>query len=257
MKCHIRCKFLFRLVFLFVALPLLIYASNSFADDDRSNDDPQSKDTSEDRESAKIHFEAAKRLYKNEKYSEALDLFMKAYSRFPRPEILYNIGKCYDKLGDYASAIKFYEQYVLLNPQAEDREEVKELITNLKEAIKSPEKQGGLLQEMKGQANYNRVIGYSLSAAGVVFVALGPVFYLKSDSIYEDVKKHNYDDATSRRKIDDINFYDNLSIASYIVGGVLIGTSAYFLFKGDDGKSTASIIPISGGYLISFQGGFE
>ena len=95
--------------------------------------------SSEDKESARIHFEAAKKLYKSEKYSEALDLFMKAYSRYPKPEILYNIGKCYEKLGDYKNAIKFYEQYLLLNPVAEDRTEVQELVKNLKEAIPKPE----------------------------------------------------------------------------------------------------------------------
>jgi len=210
--------------------------------------------SSEDKESARIHFEAAKKLYKSEKYSEALDLFMKAYSRYPKPEILYNIGKCYEKLGDYKNAIKFYEQYLLLNPVAEDRTEVQELVKNLKEAIPKSEQ----THPVHKKGDYNRIIGYSLAGAGLISLALGPVFYLKSDSIYNDVRKNHYDDKTLASKTDDIHLYDNLSIASYITGGVLIGSSIYFLYKGyiSDRKSVL-FIPTEEGFYIAFSGGFR
>ncbi len=211
--------------------------------------------TYEDKESAKIHFEAAKKLYKNDKYSEALELFMKAYSRYPRPEILYNIGKCYDKLGDYHNAIKFYEQYVLLNPQAEDRKEVEELIKNLKEAVKRPE---GVqtVPDIREKRGTNKIIGYSLASAGLLFVALGPVFYMKSDSVYNDVKKEDYNENIRSEKIDEIHFYDNLSVASYITGGVLLGASAYFLYKAYSPASTAVFLPVKNGLFLSFSGEF-
>ena len=209
--------------------------------------------SSEDKESAKIHFEAAKKLYKSEKYSEALDLFMKAYSRYPKPEILYNIGKCYDKLGDYKNAIKFYEQYLLLNPVAEDRAEVQELVKNLKDAISKPEP----ARQSNNKGDYNKIIGYTLVGAGLVFLGLGPTFYLKADSLYNDVKDNNYDDRTRSSKIDDIHLYDNLSLASYITGGVLVGSSIYFLYKGytSDRKSVL-FIPTENGFHLSFSGEF-
>ncbi|MCX7943191.1 MAG: tetratricopeptide repeat protein [Deltaproteobacteria bacterium] len=216
----------------------------------------QIKDQSyEDKESAKIHFEAAKKLYKSEKYAEALELFMKAYSRYPRPEILYNIGKCYDKLGDYANAIKFYEQYILLNPQAEDRHEVEELINNLKEAIRTPERVI-VGDKEKNRALTNKVIGYSLGSLGLLSLALGPVFYLKSDSIYNEVREKDYDEKTRARKIDDIHFYDNLSLVSYVTGCILLGSSAYFLYKGYYIRNVTSITPMNNGFYLTFSGEF-
>ncbi|MCX7959580.1 MAG: tetratricopeptide repeat protein [Deltaproteobacteria bacterium] len=208
----------------------------------------------EDKESARIHFEAAKKLYKSDKYSEALELFMKAYSRFPRPEILYNIGKCYEKLGDYQNAIKFYEQYVMLNLQAEDKEEVEELIRNLKEAIKRPEERDKYLKKDSAKTR-DKIIGYSLASAGLLFIALGPVFYLKADSVYNDVKEKNYSEKKREEKIDEIHFYDNLSVASYITGGLLAGASVYFLYKGYSG-STALLVPLNKGLVLTLSGDF-
>jgi tetratricopeptide (TPR) repeat protein len=218
-------------------------------------DENKAEPTYEDKESERIHFEAAKKLYKNDKYSEALELFMKAYARYPKPEILYNIGKCYDKLGDYKNAIKFYEQYILLNPKAEDKAEVEELIKNLKEAIQGPDKRSEEGQKQRG-LNTDKIIGYSLLAGGALFVALGPVFYLKSDSIYNDVKDNNYDEKTKQAKIDDIHLYDNLSLASYITGGILIGSSVYFLYKGYYKNKSAMILPTKDGICITFSGDF-
>lgn len=211
--------------------------------------------TYEDKESAKIHFEAAKKLYKSGKYVEALELFKKAYSRYPKPEILYNIGKCYDKLGDYHNAIKYYEQYIMLNPQAEDKEEVMELIKNLKEAIKRPEKTK-VSSNLEDKRKRDKIIGYSLASGGLVFIALGPIFYLKSDSIFEDVKNKNYDKKTKAEKIDEIHFYDNLSLVSYITGGILLCSSAYFLYKGYYSNKHLTITPFKDGFYLTFSGEF-
>lgn len=205
----------------------------------------------EDKESARIHFEAAKKLYKGEKYSEALELFMKAYARYPRPEILYNIGRCYDKLGDYENAIKYYDQYIKLKPDAEDRQEVEELIKNLKEAIRTPEiAQRGIKRPFP-----YKTTGYILAITGIAITSLGPVFYIKADSIYNDLEKRQYDRKTRMSKIDDIHTYDNLSLGCYITGGILIGGSIYFLYKGYTNKSVA-FLPYDGGYILTFSGEF-
>ncbi len=236
-------KLIIKIIFLslFICVPMTVFAQDS-------------KPTYEDKESAKIHFEAAKQLYKNNKYSEALEMFMKAYSRYPRPEILYNIGKCYDKLGDYQNAIKFYEQYLLLNPQSDDRLEVEELIKNLKIAIEKPDKKAE--KHSSDKIGIYRITGYSLAASGLLFVGLGPVFYLKSDDIFQDLKEHTYDDKTRASKIDDIRFYDNLSVVSYITGGILLGSSIYFFYKGYYESKTAMILPYGDGLYFALSGVF-
>ena len=80
---------------------------------------------------ARHHFERGEKLYALTRFSEALDEYQKAFDARPIPDFLFNIGQCYRNLGDYDSAIFSYRKYLTLAPDAPNRAQVEQLITEL------------------------------------------------------------------------------------------------------------------------------
>ena len=75
----------------------------------------------EQREEAKAYFMEGKAAFGEGQYDEARVSFQRAYAIVQSPEILYNIGKCYEKMGDEEEAVYHYE------PTADDSEEVRSI----------------------------------------------------------------------------------------------------------------------------------
>ena len=69
-----------------------------------------------DKTIARAHYETATRLYDLREYSKALDEYKAAYLAKPDPAFLFNIGQCFRKLGNTASALDFYQQYLKKTP---------------------------------------------------------------------------------------------------------------------------------------------
>lgn len=80
---------------------------------------------------AKHHFERGEKLYALTKFSEALDEYQRAFDAKPLPDFLFNIGQCYRNLGDYDAAIFSYQKYLKLAPDAPNRDQVEQLISDL------------------------------------------------------------------------------------------------------------------------------
>ena len=68
-------------------------------------------DKSEQKE-ADRHFKAGVALFKEQKYTEALAEFERAYEIAPHPLVLYNIAGCHRELSHYAEAVKYYGQFL-------------------------------------------------------------------------------------------------------------------------------------------------
>lgn len=85
---------------------------------------------------AKDLFQWAQKLYKQARYAEAISRFEEAYSVRPHPVIYFNIGKCYEQLGETAKALRAYRDYLRLLPDAKDRETVNDAIANLERRLR-------------------------------------------------------------------------------------------------------------------------
>src|SRR4051812_44887339 len=85
---------------------------------------------------AKEVFTAGKKLYDQAKYAEAVKRFEQAYALKPHPVIFFNIGKCYELLGDSAKAMRAYRDYLRLLPEANDRQAVTDAVTNLERKLR-------------------------------------------------------------------------------------------------------------------------
>lgn len=81
-------------------------------------------------------FSWGQKLYKQARYAEAISKFEEAYAVRPHPVIYFNIGKCYEQMGDTAKALRNYRDYLRLSPDAGDKETVSDAIANLERRLR-------------------------------------------------------------------------------------------------------------------------
>ncbi len=77
--------------------------------------DPSSPDAK-----AKEHASAARKLFSQKRYTEAAERFTAAYRVGGNATNIYNVGKCYERLGDVPMALRSYREYRRLNPKADE-----------------------------------------------------------------------------------------------------------------------------------------
>ena len=92
----------------------------------------------EQRDEAKAHHDLAKVLFSHARYREALGEFDKAYQLAPIPDLLFNIGRCHELLGDTREAAASYRRYLAAKPDAEDRAELSAHLAQLEGKTSEP-----------------------------------------------------------------------------------------------------------------------
>lgn len=61
-------------------------------------------------------------------FDQALDLYTKAYERYPKPALLFDIGQCHRLLGHHERALFFFQGYLRGQPDAPNRPVVETLM---------------------------------------------------------------------------------------------------------------------------------
>jgi tetratricopeptide (TPR) repeat protein len=84
-------------------------------------------------EEARANFEAGRVAFADARFDDALPYFERAYALSQRPELLYNIGLCHDRLGHDAEALAAFQGYLEAIPEAENRAEVEQRIRTARE----------------------------------------------------------------------------------------------------------------------------
>lgn len=101
---------------------------------------PASADPKQD--AADLAAQSAKH-YKRGEFEQAASLLREAYEKFPEPNLLYNLARALEGMGDRASAIEAYEKYLATGRRIEDRGGIERRVATLKaelEAQKAAEK---------------------------------------------------------------------------------------------------------------------
>jgi tetratricopeptide (TPR) repeat protein len=80
---------------------------------------------------AKAHYKTGQIYYAAGRYNEAAHEFEESYRLAKRPELLFNMGKAYDGLGDHARALTSYRRFMLRVPDSPDFAEVHRRISAL------------------------------------------------------------------------------------------------------------------------------
>lgn len=83
---------------------------------------------------ARTLFEAGRLAYDSGHFEDARDDFERAYELSGRPELLYNIGQCADRLRDDPAAIDAFERYIVAVPDAANRPQVEVRLSALRDA---------------------------------------------------------------------------------------------------------------------------
>jgi tetratricopeptide (TPR) repeat protein len=87
------------------------------------------------REEARLHYEVGRIAYEKEQWNEALAEFKKAYTIAPIPDLLYNIGRCQEHLGQLSAAVVTYRQFLAARPDAQERAELEMHIKDLEKDL--------------------------------------------------------------------------------------------------------------------------
>src|SRR5437868_339021 len=77
--------------------------------------------SNEDKEAAKAHYLAGSAYYEGAQYADALREFSEAYRLAKRPDLLYNVSLCHERLDQFDQAIAALRQYLAEKPDAADR----------------------------------------------------------------------------------------------------------------------------------------
>lgn len=88
-----------------------------------------------DMDTARQIFTAAIEYYRRGEYEKAIEEFQKSYALSKKPELLYNIAICYEKLVRIGDAIAAYHFYLRRNPHADDKVAVESRIIFLEMQI--------------------------------------------------------------------------------------------------------------------------
>jgi len=82
---------------------------------------------------ARRHFAKGDKLFALGRFEEALGHYEKAYEAKPLAGFLFNIAQCHRNLGHIDEAIFSYRKYLTEQPDAENRDQVEQQITELEE----------------------------------------------------------------------------------------------------------------------------
>ncbi len=96
---------------------------------------PASGVSDQKKSQAKAKYEQGVELYRNERYADAVQLFLEADALSPSAALSFNIARAYEKLADDAATLRWYRNYLRLNPEAPNAADVRQSIQNLSQAL--------------------------------------------------------------------------------------------------------------------------
>jgi tetratricopeptide (TPR) repeat protein len=232
-------------------------------------------------------------LYAARDYRRAIEKFIQAYAVDSDPNLLFNIARCYEELGETDAAIEKYETF-LKTPGADTRgrQRARESLTALREAknstaasaespvepSRSAASAGPDAAPLPAAANDERpssVLPWVVLGASAAFAAAGTTFYLLGASDHSKVTDaRGYGDpsavaAMTRREADDlVSSGDTKKLVggiSFGLAGALAATYVVLLVSADDESSPEptpgpalgfSLAPSRDGTSVLVQGSF-
>jgi len=91
--------------------------------------------TEQRRSSAKARYEEGVEAYRAMRYADAVRLFLEADALSPSAALSYNIARAYEKLADDAQTLRWYRNYLRLDPGAKNAAEVRGYVDALSAAL--------------------------------------------------------------------------------------------------------------------------
>jgi tetratricopeptide (TPR) repeat protein len=76
------------------------------------------------KERARLLYDKGVTAYREGRFYDAVDIFLETNRLYPDPKFSYNIGKAFEGMGNQASALRYYREYLRRLPEAPDAREV-------------------------------------------------------------------------------------------------------------------------------------
>jgi tetratricopeptide (TPR) repeat protein len=219
--------------------------------------------TQADEEAAKAHFLAGEAYYQQANYGDAVKEFNEAHRLSKRPDLLYNISVCYERLGRWDDAIGALQQYLTEKPDAPDRVVIESRIANFQQrrdaarATPPPVTPPPPATQPPPRHRHTTSIIVGSIGAGVLLGALGTG--VTAQLTYNDLNNKcpnmtcNGGDQTLR---DERNLGQALAISTDVLialgGATLITGVILFILEARRPAVRAQLAPSSPGLLVRF-----
>jgi tetratricopeptide (TPR) repeat protein len=224
-----------RSLFICIALAMTVPAGPAFAQDESSEQDVEfNRLTSE----ASKNFEAGR-------YDAAAGFFLKAYEIKPVSNILYNVGRVYEKAGDLQLALDHFERFVKApNVEQAARQDAIERIKTIREvlALEAPKEdsKANATIEPAPKSGPDHTLSYILMGAGGVTLVTSGVMAFLASSANDDFE--NASTLAERRDAADSGgTYAIVADSLLITGVVLTGVGAVLYFTAGEGEEQTAI----------------
>jgi tetratricopeptide (TPR) repeat protein len=230
-------------------------------------------------------------LYAARDYRRAIEKFIQAYAVDTDPNLLFNIARCYEELGEIDAAIEKYETF-LKTPGADTRgrQRARESLAALREARDNPntapessptsakplaaaEDATSAHEAEPAEKKASPILPWLVLGGSAAFAAVGTTFYLLGASDHGQVTDaRGYGDSAAvadltRREADDlVSSGDTKKLIggiSFGLAGALAATYVVLLVSADDegsgetGPSLGfSVVPSPDGTAVMAQGSF-
>jgi tetratricopeptide (TPR) repeat protein len=209
----------------------------------------------------------ASALYQARDYKNAIDKFQRAYAADPDPNLIYNIAKCYEALGDNTAAIDKYQEFLRLpGGDSQGRVMAEESVRTLRRAEAA--KTGGESQQ-PARTSY-LVPTIIFLGAGAAAMTVGAIVYVTGVNDHNEVTSAaNYGSTTQvygfteSRAQSLVDSGDKKKLVGGVVmgfGGALLATSLVFFVLDRSNRSASTVglgvAPTPGGAAFSASGRF-
>jgi tetratricopeptide (TPR) repeat protein len=224
--------------------------------------------------------------YQQRDYRHAIERFIQAFAIDPDPNLLFNIARSYERLGELDAAIEKYEQFLNTpGADASGRSRAQESLRQLREskqgASAAPEAEAGGANEAApleaapppgaddGEPGGPSALPWVVLGGGIAFTTVGVSLYLLGASDHNkvtDARGFGQDDAvvpmTRSEAQDLVSSGDTKKLLGGIglgLGGALLTTYVVMLATGSSGgehEVAFGVAPAAGGANMSLTGSF-
>ncbi len=234
----------------------------------------------EDLELARRYYKLGEQLYNTSSFPEALAEFLKAYQLAPRPDLLFNIARCYEVMAQLEKAIDAYSRYLRDKPDTPDADLIRARIANLRRQLaarqEAERRQPGVPTTLEAKSappmlpppgpprrRWPRIAGWAAVGVGAACLATGIAFGILARQKADEFQSGS--GALLYHQLDDIDRQgqqDNtIALATLVVGGVAAAGGAGLLLWDWAGtrreRSTAALVPFIARGSVGLAGAIE
>jgi tetratricopeptide (TPR) repeat protein len=228
---------------------------------------------------ARAHYRQGEAYFRAGAFDVAAREYLEAYQAAPRPLLLFNAALAFEKAGDPATAVTYYERYLEAEPAGERGEEARARLLVLRRAVPptrstpaaatdlppsppiqtsvapathdapveskaSPMNDAPPSVERRDTGRSLRVAGIAVLGLGVAALAAGIAWGVESNQLADDATEaiHKGDPARAARLQDDFSTARRSMTIAYVAAATLAGGGTVLYYFG---RRRATITPVA------------